>query len=414
MSENVEVTETLSASAVTPAVTTAFGFGWQMARLYEGPLSSNAELRLGSDLPGLSELPAAQRVQLGLAQADVALARMRGFLADTSLPTTDAVRAATKRQHVDGDAIRKAILELHIALLVQLTAADYRVGKAYGLGRALADTCASASGDPVERQAAFEHHLEPHRVDVIAAWLNDLKTVLPAHSSQSVADSLGRWKRWAGAVGLRRLEPATVTKSAHELHRCGQQWRAILSGEKSATDLLTIADYVNAACGTLARAGAVARSLAWQLWLPLVLAVGLVVTGVLLIVANNSTAQVLAGLGTIAGGLGITWRSAAGSVGHLSVDLIRPLWDAQLDLTIGNRLTPLPQQEYVSASPRPADRWRRAWRELRTPDAQAPEAVAARRNRSLRSRWLRRVWVRPRRSTAETEPGGQQPADGDA
>jgi hypothetical protein len=384
-----------------------------MARLYEGPLSSNTDLPLGPDLPGLSELPAAQRVQLGLAQADVALARIGAFLADTSLPTTDAVRAAAKKQHVDRLAVRKAILELHIALLVQLTAADYRVGKAYGLGRALADTCESASGDPAERQAAFKRHLESHRMDVIAGWLDDLKTVLPAHSSQSVADSLERWKRWAEAVGLPRLDPATVNKSARGLHRCGQQWRAILSGEKSATDLLTIADYVNAARGTLARAGAVARSLAWQLLLPLALAAAMVITGLWLIVANNSTAQVLAGLGTIAGGLGITWRSAAGSVGHLSVDLIRPLWDAQVDLTIGNRLTPLPQQEYVSASPRPADRWRRAWRELRTPGPQAPEAVAARRDRSLPSRWLRRIWVRPSPSAAGTEPGDEQPAEGD-
>ena len=39
---------------------------------------------------------------------------------------------------------------------------------------------------------------------------------------------------------------------------------------------------------------------------------------------NNSTAHVLAGLGTIAGGLGITWRSAAGTLGHLSLGLVRP------------------------------------------------------------------------------------------
>ena len=61
----------------------------------------------------------------------------------------------------DRDAIRKAILNLHVALLIQLTAADYRLGKAYGLGRALADTCASAHGDETERRRALEHHLGP-------------------------------------------------------------------------------------------------------------------------------------------------------------------------------------------------------------------------------------------------------------
>ena len=56
------------------------------------------------------------------------------------------------------------------------------------------------------------------------------------------------------------------------------------------------------------------------------MAAALIGVGIWLIVANHSTAQVLAGLGTIAGGLGITWRSAAGALGHLSLDLVRPLW----------------------------------------------------------------------------------------
>ena len=63
------------ATAVTSAVTTSFAFGWQMARLYNGPLSSAAEPHLAEDLPGLSDLPAAQLVKLGLAQADMALGR---------------------------------------------------------------------------------------------------------------------------------------------------------------------------------------------------------------------------------------------------------------------------------------------------------------------------------------------------
>jgi hypothetical protein len=41
-----------------------------------------------------------------------------------------------------------------------------------------------------------------------------------------------------------------VTGTTQVLHRCGQRWRAILSGEKGATDLLQIGDYVTAARGT--------------------------------------------------------------------------------------------------------------------------------------------------------------------
>lgn len=382
LSGQAQAAETSGATPVTSAVTTAFGFGWQMARLYDGPLSSAAELRLSADLPGLSDLPAAQRVQLGLAQADVSLSRLRGFLGDSRLPATDAVRTETEKQPVDRDAVRKAILDLHTALLVQLTAADFRLGKAYGLGRALADTCASASGDEAARRTALEHHLEPHRALVIAGWLDDLKTVLPAHSSQGVADSLGRWEQWAAAAGLSVLDSAAISDTARMLHRCGQRWRAILSGEKKATDLLTITDFVSAARGTLTRAGAVARSLAWQLWVPLALAIVLIGTGIWLIVANHSTAQVLAGLGTIAGGLGITWRSAAGSLGRLSLDLVRPLWDAQIDVTVGNRLTPLPQRDYVPGPVRPPGRWRRACQELRTANPEGPLGAPDRRGRS--------------------------------
>jgi hypothetical protein len=365
------------AAAVTSAVTTSFAFGWQMARLYTGPLSSAAEPQLGEDLPGLSDLPAAELVKLGLAQADVALSELKTFLNDAPLPATDAVRAETEKSPPDRDGIRKAILDLHIAVLVQLTAADYRLGKAYGLGRALADTCAPAHGDPAERREALAHHLEPHRAQVLLAWLDDLKTVLPAHASQGVADSLRSWERWAQAAGLAAADPATVNSTTGLLHRRGQTWRAVLSGEKAATDLLETSDYVAAARGTLARAAAIARALAWRLWAPLAVALALIGVGVWLIILNHSTAQVLAGLGTIAGGLGITWRSAAGSVKHLSLDLVRPLWEAQIDDVVATRLTPAPQRDYRPGLQQPRGRWRRAWHELRTADSPSVPAAPA-------------------------------------
>jgi hypothetical protein len=65
--------------------------------------------------------------------------------------------------------------------------------------------------------------------------------------------------------------------------------------------------------------------------------------GIWLIIANHSTAQVLAGLGTIDG-------------------------------VVAARLTPVPQRDYVAGFLRPQGRWRRAWHELRTAD---PSAVAS-------------------------------------
>src|ERR1700691_2586550 len=368
---------TPDATAVTSAVTTSFAFGWQMARLYTGPMSSAAEPQLKEDLPGLSDLPAAQLVKLGLAQADMALSRLKTFLGDAPLPTTDAVREEAAKSPPDRDAVRKAILDLHIAVLVQLMAADYRLGKAYGLGRAMADTCASAHGDETERRQALQHHLEPHRALVLLAWLDDLKTVFPAHASQGGADSLQRGDRGAGSAGLATADPATVNSTTRVLHRCGQTWRAVLSGEKMATDLLEVSDYVTAARGTLGRAGELARALALRLWMHLAVAGVLIGIGIWLIIANHSTAQVLAGLGTIAGGLGITWRSAAGSLEHLSLDLVRPLWGAQIDGVVAARLTPVPQRDYVAGFQRPHGRWRRAWHDLRTANSSAVPSTPA-------------------------------------
>jgi hypothetical protein len=320
-----------------------------MARLYVGPLGSAEELKVEEDLPGLSGLPAAQRVQLGLAQADTALAHLKAFLGDNvPLPTTAAVRTQTEQDPPDRDAIRKKILDLHVALLVQLTAADYRLGKAYSLGRALADTCASARGNDTERGQALAHHLDPYRASVIIGWLDDLKSLLPAHAAQSVADSFGYWKQWAETANVTKLDSAGADETTAVLHRCGQRWRAILSGEKDATDMLEIADYVTAARGTLARAASIAWSLALRLWAPLGLAAALMGIGIWLMIADNGAAQVLAGLGTVAGGLGVTWRSAAGSLGHFSLDLVKPLWDAQVDLAVATRLTPAPQRELPS------------------------------------------------------------------
>lgn len=349
-----------------------------MARLYSGQLSSKAEPKPDEDLPGLSSLPAASLTTLGLAQADVGLGRLGEFVGDTAtLPTTEPVRAEIAKDPPDNDAIRKAILELHVALLIDVTAADYRLGKAYGLGRALADTCASAHGEDEDRKQTLEHQLEPHRALVVVGWLDDLKTVLPAHSGQAVADSLERWTRWGKGIGLSTLDPRDVNDNARVLHRSGQRWRAILSGEKTATDVLEIGDYVIAARGAFARAGAIARALAWQLKVPLLGAAILVGVGIALILLNHSTAQVLAGLGTLAGGLGITWRSATTSLGRLSLDLGKPLWEAQVDIAVGNRLTPEPQRDYVPDLGRPTGRVRRAWRELMTPDPDTPRGAPA-------------------------------------
>jgi hypothetical protein len=128
------------------------------------------------------------------------------------------VREKISDDTADATALQTAILGLHVDLLVGLTAADFRLGKAYGLGRALADTCAPSHGQSVdELRKSVRSHLDPHRALVLVGWLDDLKTVLPDHAGQSVSDSLQRWIRWGEEAGLddatekevRRVAPAS-------------------------------------------------------------------------------------------------------------------------------------------------------------------------------------------------------------
>lgn len=356
----------------------ALALGWQMARLYESPVGEQADPKLKDDLPGLSELPSRARLKLGVEQADVALAELAVVL-DTraSLPSTDELKAELAKQPADRDATRQAILDLHVDLLVRLTAADFRLGKAYGLGRALADTCRSPDGTPAQRRKSLVHRLEPGRLRQLSGWLDDLKTVLPAHGAHAVCDSIERWRTWAESERLVELDAVRLARTSRTLHRCGQRWRALLSGEKDARDLLEISDYVSAARGTLTDAGRIARSMLWQMRIPLVLATALIVAGLALMFLNRSSAQVIAGLGTVAGGLGVTWRSTSAWLGRVSLDLVDPLWEAQLDRVLGNILTPAPQRDCVPELQRPLGRWRRAWRELRAADPNAPGGVPA-------------------------------------
>jgi hypothetical protein len=368
----------VAAPTVTDAVTTALALGWQMARLYDGSVSSNTEPKVEHDLPGLSDLPANLLVDLGLAQADVALKELGAFLgARVTLPTTGKVRKQRTEAPTEKTKIQGSILALHIELLVALTAADFRLGKAYGLGRALADTCSLTPGDEAERTRWLNHHLERHRALVLVGWLDDLKTVLEPHAGQAVADSFQRWIEWAQTVDLDKLDAEEVSHTTRVLHRSGQRWRAVLTGEKNAKDILKMDDYLTAARGLLQRAGAISASFAWQLRVPLSLAAFLIGVGVVLMFVNNSTGQVIAGLGSVAGGLGITWRSATTALGNMSVKLGESLWGAEIDVAVANSLTPMPQREYLPEVTCPRGRLRRAVRELKTGEDDAPRGASS-------------------------------------
>jgi hypothetical protein len=325
-----------------PMVSVAFTLGWQMAELYQPAAWPSSAPTPGQDLPGMSELSGAQHALVGLDHVDVALHRLDATITEYGLtaPTTTEARQALAGATPSNAAFRKEIFELHVSLLSTLTAAGFNVGTAYGLGRALADT----TREPKDR-AGLEEQLGRDRVANIQAWLADLTSVLPTHSANTVKASLEEWRDWAAEP--QSSKTADVAKIVRLLRRQGQRWRALLSGEKQATDLLELQDYVLAGSDMLKRLGSLTWRFLGRFVLLILAAAAVFAGGVVLIVADTSSAQVVAGIGAVLASLGATWKGVGGSLGKAAAHLERPLWEASLDDQITTALTLLPGSKRV-------------------------------------------------------------------
>ena len=76
------------------------------------------------------------------------------------------------------------------------------LGKAYGLGRAIAETAMLPANAITDEQRAgqFRCMFDAGRMITIKDWLADLKTLLPDHTAYAVSRSLHDWQGWvAGA-----------------------------------------------------------------------------------------------------------------------------------------------------------------------------------------------------------------------
>jgi len=271
----------------------------------------------------VSELTTGETVALRLAQIEHSMGALQQSMtaAGFAPPSATAVHEAIDAKKPP-TKVRESIRELHVALLSALTVADYRLGKAYGLGRALCDT--TRSSQPSEQLA---EHLHRRRLGNLIAWCEDLKTVLPAHVAQATADSLRAWATWAYE---RTFDTAAASETSRSLHRQGERWRALLTGEKDPLDLLDTSTYVKAAEDLLSDAAGIARRVVRRFWVPLVFALVLLAGGVVVIL-QGSASNAIAGLASIATSLGISWKTLAPSLTSLARKLADPLWGAELD-----------------------------------------------------------------------------------
>jgi hypothetical protein len=313
-------------------VAQAFALGWQMAELNRpqrvGPVKST-----GDGLPELGSLDDAERIRILVEQIQAGITKLHDRFKESGLadPDASAVRDSLGQSPQDRST---AVRDLHLALLGSLTAADFRLGKAYGLGRAVADTCR----DPADR-ASLQRELETHRVAKLLRWLDDLSSALPPHAGHSVARSLERWRDWADQLG----DDAQMEGTLSALRRQGELWRALLSGEKRGTEMLEIDNYLDAARSLAARTRSVAGGVITRFPFLVVLIVGLFGGGVALLLSDTSSASIVAGAGGILASLGLTWKGIGGSLGQLVGKLEQPLWGAELDAAITQAITLLPE-----------------------------------------------------------------------
>jgi hypothetical protein len=356
-----------------PVASACFRLGWRVEELlsqFEIPEHPPHAYDLAR-LPGLSKLTSYDWQRLGLDQVDFVVSQVTAEIGTPAAVPLDLTTDARSKlevliQELEETAscreeYRTALSKLHVNLLVTLTAADSSYGKAYGLGRALADTtCPQQAPD----QLALS--FESHRIAQVSAWLDELASLLPEHAARAVARSLIRWQRavaaavagsklstnlmpasylsdqtlhrplWNQAVtALRRrhhrsqdsqVDPPSLEVLAAAVVRQGALWRGILDGDKLCTDLLTPQDYLRAG-DRLAHynadlVGRVLRTMPWLLILPLSFTV---IVLVLLIIPGSAVARTATGVAAFAGTLSGIWKAIRARVVPIAMQLEKPL-----------------------------------------------------------------------------------------
>lgn len=268
---------------------------------------------------------------------------------------------------------RRRVAVFHQTLLSGLTVTDFRLGKSYGLARALAestilpssaavgerqrtravgaapdqhppetDTGAAGEKDSPQRdrmtefQRSLWEEFGSGRVAQVQGWLYDLRDCFPTHAADAVATTLGGWSVWMIRPTMRDGHPVDWDQDDRDsversLRRQGDVWRGLLSGEKDPMGMLTSDYYFAAVRSLLARITRLGlRFLGTGAGFVLFLIV--LVAGIALYASTTTRngTGILAAVITFLGSLGITTGSAWAAVQKALTRAEDPLWSAEL------------------------------------------------------------------------------------
>jgi hypothetical protein len=324
----------------------AVALGWQVAQLFHSPVHQGPphDPARGDHLPGRSEFPgASQSTWLGeqiQSQLGILLGRPPQVLAD-AMADVLAVLTDPDRSR---DTTLDAVFALHCRLLEALTVADFLLGKAYGLGRAIAETTLLPANavSSEQREQQFRAVFDAGRLITVQDWLADLKSLLPEHTAYAVSRGLHDWQRW-----VRDAAPGGGWGAARSAIRVqGRIWRELLTGEKAARDILALSDYL--AAGRRG-AGQVIRRFWWAIAATAILAAAIIYAGSYLHGIPNPL-RVAGSIAWLAGAVGLFSRGASAVLGQRFTQAEGWLWRTELDGSVAAAATYLPPGARKSAA----------------------------------------------------------------
>jgi hypothetical protein len=331
------MTGSLPPASGNARVCAAVSLGWQMAKLYHSPVHTGAaaDPARSARLPGISGFPAATQSKWLAEQIDATVTGLLPMPAGAVMDTLGTVIGLLSAGQRHRNETLDAVFTLHCRLLESLTVTDFRLGKAYGLGRALAETTlvpASAAADDLA--GAFGQLLAAGRVATIKDWLVELKTMLPDHAAYAVGTGLTDWQQWVAAP-----RAATDWRSAQlEMRVQGQLWRGLVTGEKAAVDMLNLSGYLAAARQIAKRAIIAAR---WPIVIAVLAAAGVIIT-VITLPSVSPTARLAAGLAWVGATLAAAFKASGSLLGSAVKGAEGWLWQTELDESVATVATRLP------------------------------------------------------------------------
>jgi hypothetical protein len=325
-----------------PVVVAALVLGWEMADLYAARGADGPTPELPETLPGIGGLTHRQTVHATLLRVRALVRQALGpVVADTI--TVPSAQILGELPEGDQPAWGQALYDLHVQISGALRAGGDAPLHAYDVGRSLAQVCQHPND-----LSALMDRLDAGNVIPIEGRLADLTTLLPAHSAAAVSATLEQWRRWT--ADARARENMTDVRAA--LTRQAELWRALLSGDKDARQMIDPDTVVAASVRHASRLGTLIRGLAGA-YLP---ALGLAACATLLLVYailfHDGIATVVGALGAVVATLIVLRRVVSLTVGNTIDELREDLWSAELDSAVAQSILRLPASAAAATRPR--------------------------------------------------------------